>query len=50
MTGGVFTARTISFMETVTNPVLHKPFNPATLKQAVADAIRAIEAEQSLTS
>ncbi len=50
MTGGVFTAGTISFMETVTNPVLHKPFNPATLKQAVADAIRTIEADQSVSS
>jgi CheY-like chemotaxis protein len=36
LTGGAFTPECAQFLETVTNPVLHKPFDAKSLREAIA--------------
>lgn len=40
MTGGIFTERAAAFLESVTNPRLEKPFDPAMIKRTVAEMIQ----------
>jgi CheY-like chemotaxis protein len=47
MTGGVFTARARTFLETTPNQRLEKPFDPQALRALVADRVRSAQASGS---
>lgn len=44
VTGGAFTERALEFLVKTTNPCVEKPFNPAQLRSAVSNALKACEA------
>jgi CheY-like chemotaxis protein len=45
MTAGAFTAEARSFLHSIRNPVLHKPFDTKTLRWAIGQALRRNESQ-----